>query len=218
MKNVSEKENITYWNEFYKKVMIDKESSFCTFVKGQFSNNFSVIDVGCGSGRDTRAFAKDGYNIVGIDRSIEVIEANNNQVNKIQSISFENIDVGDIKEFALFLQRIRNRFKAVENKILIYSRFFLHSINADTEEVMFNLLSDSLQKGDKLALEFRTLEDQRIGKIYDNHYRRFIDSDALKMKLEERYSFKIEYYYKGQGLSIFQGEDPYLARILCTKK
>lgn len=217
MKDVSEKENIEYWNKFYKSVMIDGESSFCTFVKKQLPSTYFTIDIGCGSGRDTKAFARDGYKVIGVDRSTEVIQANNEIVSNIMSINFATIDVGNVQEFEFFLKENKKKAEKENQKVLIYSRFFFHSINDNTEEVMLNSLCASLQKGDKLALEFRTLEDKHIGKVYGNHYRRFIDSDALKKALIEKYSFTINYFYKGQGLSIYKDEDPYLARIICTK-
>ena len=34
----------------------------------------SVLDVGCGSGRDTKYFAKQGYDVTAIDASAELIE------------------------------------------------------------------------------------------------------------------------------------------------
>ncbi|WP_419185159.1 class I SAM-dependent methyltransferase [Lysinibacillus sphaericus] len=32
-----------------------------------------ILDIGCGSGRDTRSFAKNGIQVYGIDRLVEAI-------------------------------------------------------------------------------------------------------------------------------------------------
>ncbi len=44
-------------------------------VKGRIPKESFVLDAGCGNGRNFRYFAKNGYDIVGIDPKIEAIEA-----------------------------------------------------------------------------------------------------------------------------------------------
>lgn len=218
MESISERENLKYWDDFYKKTMIDGESTFCSFVKQHLKcdKKYLIFDIGCGSGRDTKAFAKDGYEILGIDRSKQVIQTNNDLTKNIESIEFVNIDVGLPNELLNFLKHKKNLLKEEKN-IFIYSRFFLHSINEETEEILFNTLSEGLTSGDRMAFEFRTIEDEKICKYYDNHYRRFINLENLISRLTTKYSFKVDFSFKGQSLSVFNGEDPYLGRIVCSK-
>lgn len=211
--NVSEKENVNYWNDFYNKVTLDDESTFCSFIKNIIDQDVTIIDIGCGSGRDTYSFAKEGYKIYGIDRSIEAIKKNNEKVKSISNIEFQNIDIGEENELHDFICRVMSD----EKKLLIYSRFFLHSINKETEEFFLNILSKVLRQGDVLALEFRTIEDENIDKVYNNHYRRYINAKELKVSLEQDFSFTTDYFHKGQGLSKFKDEDPYLGRMILTK-
>ncbi|MGE7910991.1 class I SAM-dependent methyltransferase [Lysinibacillus xylanilyticus] len=215
-KVVSEIVNVNYWNEFYKKVAIDKESTFCSFIKKEIKDDVVIIDIGCGSGRDTLSFAKEGYQVYGIDRSTKAIEMNNENVKHIKNIEFINIDVADESILQKFIEDVLAKNYA--KKLMIYSRFFLHSINKETESVLLHTLTKNLNRGDLLMLEFRTIEDEKIEKIYSDHYRRYIDSDELKTELEYKHGFSTEYYYKGQGLSIYKNEDPYLARLILKKK
>lgn len=218
MNNISEKNNVSYWNEFYKKVALDEESTFCTFIKEEIRDDVVIIDIGCGSGRDTRSFAKEGYQIYGIDRSIEAINMNNENVKHISNIEFFNIDIADERKLQSFIDNIIATKKNYEKKLMIYSRFFLHSINKETELILLHILSMVLKREDLLVLEFRTIEDEKIEKVYSDHYRRYIDSDELKDDLENKYEFSTEYYYKGRGLSIYKNEDPYLARMILKKR
>ncbi|WP_193766967.1 class I SAM-dependent methyltransferase [Lysinibacillus parviboronicapiens] len=218
MNSVSEKNNVSYWNEFYKKVAIDEESTFCSFIKKEIKEDVVIIDIGCGSGRDTRSFAKEGYQVYGIDRSTEAINMNNEHVKHISNIEFINIDIADKSNLQRFLEYVSTIEENATKKIMIYSRFFLHSINKETELILLHILSKNLKSEDLLVLEFRTTEDEKIEKVYNNHYRRYIDSDELKKDLETKYGFFNQYYYKGQGLSIYQNENPYLARMIFKKK
>lgn len=213
-----ELKNKNYWDEFYVKNVINEESTFCTFIKETIPNNFNVVDVGCGTGRDSRAFAMNNYNVIGIDQSSEVIKINKESVYNQEILQYKNIDISDYELYYAFLQEAKLKASNENNKLLIYSRFFLHSINELTEEIFFNAASRVLEAGDKIALEFRTIEDKDIPKIYDNHYRRYVNSDDLILNLENIFGFNIDFYKKGQGLSIYKNEDPYLARIICTKK
>lgn len=215
---VSENNNIDYWNDFYKKVIIEEESTFCTFIKKEINEDLFIIDIGCGSGRDTHSFAKEGHQVYGIDRSVEAINMNNDNVKGITNMNFINIDISKEKELHLFIEDVSDTATKNSKKLMIYSRFFLHSINNDTEEILLKVLSKLLKTGDLLVLEFRTIEDEKIDKVYNNHYRRYINADELHRILEKNYGFTSEYFHKGQGLSIYKNEDPYLARIIMKKK
>lgn len=216
MITVSEKNNVDYWNEFYRKVSLDEESTFCSFIKQKLKEDVLIIDIGCGSGRDTRSFAKEGYQVYGVDRSTSAILMNNENVKHINNINFLNIDIADESNLQKLMDEVLNNNK--DKKILVYSRFLLHSINKETETILLQILSKKLKSEDLIALEFRTIEDEEIEKVYSNHYRRYIDSEELIGNLENIYGFSTEYYYKGRGLSFYKNEDPYLARMIIKKK
>jgi len=70
--------NDFYWNKFYKKFNLAKPSSFAEFVYKKIKikkNLLSIIDIGCGNGRDTLFFLKKGFLTVGLDKSrVAIIE------------------------------------------------------------------------------------------------------------------------------------------------
>lgn len=217
----NEKENVLYWNDFYKNFNIQKESTFCTFIKSQINEDVTILDIGCGSGRDTYSFARDGFEVVGIDRSEEAIRLNRYRKEdsgwNALNIQFYTCDISDAPTLQQIIKERSERAQASNKKLVIYLRFLLHSINEATEKILLSTLSDALQMGDYLAAEFRTIEDQDREKIYDNHYRRFIVAEDLLSDLENKYNFTRRYFAKGTGFSIFNNEDPYLARIVMSK-
>jgi tellurite methyltransferase len=217
--SLSETYNLEYWNEFYKQVILQDESSFCGLVKKMIGTDTVILDIGCGSGRDTYSFAKDGYEVIGLDRSEEAIKLNNNHLREIsnESKSTINFYVLDISDELSLSQLIQELSKTKSKKIAVYVRFLLHSINEITEEILLTVISKYLRKGDYLAAEYRTLEDKNRSKIFDNHYRRFIDAEKLLNDLETKYNFNKILFVKGTGLSLFNDEDPYLGRMIMEK-
>lgn len=219
--NISEQYNIEYWNNFYKEVQIQEQSTFCSYVKNKIDcSKYIIIDIGCGSGRDTLSFAREGISVVGVDRSLEAIHRNKllrNTLSENNILEFIVSDIGDSEQVSSVMQSVSHRSLFENKKILVYIRFVLHSINEETQQILLSTLSVYLKPGDIIAAEFRTIEDQTRNKIYDNHYRRFIDSELLRTDLENAYHFKTLDFFKGTGLSIFNGEDPYLARFIAEK-
>jgi SAM-dependent methyltransferase len=221
--NLSEQDNIQYWNEFYRKVKLTEESTFCSFVQEIIRDKkMTVLDIGCGSGRDSFSFAKNGHDVIGLDRSIESINWNNTLKDKAKekelNVYFFTIDISDEEALSQLFISIRENLQFKNQKIIVYLRFLLHSINESTERILLKVLSKYLSKGDYIAAEFRTIEDKKIDKHYNDHYRRFIVAEELLNDLIYKYGFNKVYFHKGTGLSIFKDEDPYLARIIMKKK
>lgn len=208
--------NEQYWEEYYNKEMIVDESSFCMFVKEKLVTPSLILDIGCGSGRDTFSFYKNGHKVFGIDKSQQAI-LNNKNLEVEGKLSYICSDVGLKNDFRNLLNSIKKSNNDNLPKV-IYSRFFLHSITLQEQNDYLEVISEILDKNDLLCLEFRTIEDKEISKVYDNHYRRFINMEELLVDLQEKYMFEIKYKYKGRNLSVFKQENPYLGRIICSKK
>lgn len=217
--------NKQYWEEFYKdRVDLTESSTFSEFIlkkKEQNLENTILIDLGCGTGKDTFYFAKNGFEVIGIDGSEEVIKINNNIMNKHfdtnNNIYFACVDLSDVNE----VQKLMDKFNEISisqgKKILFYTRFFLHAISEETENLILESILKNIQIPCEIVAEFRTKEDEELDKVFDDHYRRYIDTDILITKLIQL-GFTIQEFSKGRGFSIYKNENPYLARIIFKKK
>lgn len=220
VKTGQEVNNQIYWDNFYKIFRIERESSFCNYIKSIVNKELFVVDLGCGIGQDTWSFYKDGYTVIGVDRSSVAIDRNNKLKSYLGAsdfIEFKNLDISSEKNFSHFISDIVYKARMYNKRVIVYARFLLHSIQEDAENVLLENLSKYLEKDDLFVVEFRTIEDKNRVKVFTDHFRRYIDADQLVGKLECKYSFKTIEYSKGTGFSLYKDEDPFLARVLVKK-
>lgn len=211
--------NSEHWERFYASNQNLNESTFCTEVRGRFPGDFIVVDVGCGSGRDSFSFAAAGLDVFGIDRSNEAISANTKLASERATkgtLSFDRIDLGNASVLEKLLGSVIKQAEVESKKIVLYLRFLLHAIDDETEKVLLDTLANNVPSGSYFAAEFRTIEDADKSKTYDDHYRRFICTDTFLEAMKAR-GFSINEFYKGTGLSIYKDEDPFLARVIAEK-
>lgn len=213
------KKNIIYWNNYYDfKDNNNKPSNFAKFIKKNYiKKNTILLDVGAGDGRDSFYFRKQAKYIFAIDQSDVVI--NKNKL-KVKRLNFKNI---------LFKRLPSNKLKTFYKKgiDIIYARFFLHAINEANENKFLSIIKKDFKCSIIIALEFRTTKDVlrkkgkkiSINERLTDHYRRFIDINNFKKKLEKM-KFKILYTKSGINLSKSPNDNPHLCRIVfsgCTK-
>ena len=212
---MSKKTNNDFWNIFYKnKLAVSKPSNFAVFVK-EFLNKYSstIVDVGCGNGRDLFYFKKNKFDIMGIDLS----------KNAVSLIKKELKDTKDKKkiihsDFARFDYK-----KNLKKKFSIYSRFTWHTINERSEEALLKKIS-KIKNLEYIFIETRSDKDELCGvgkKISKNefvtdHYRRFINKNEIINRIKKK--FKIIYIKESKGFSKFKKEDPCLIRMIAQKK
>ena len=200
--------DLEYWEEYYDKH--DKPfqpSDFAKFVAEYIDRGDSLLDIGCGNGRDSVFFGTNGVATTAIDQS-------ENAINSLKELEIENLFpiVGDFVEPA-------SKFGTKH----FYSRFTLHSIDEESETKVLNWVGDELTDG-YFFVEVRSDEDSLVGKTTD-HYRRFINFDDFIVKLID-IGFTINYAEIGRGFSKYNSDfnvdynedDPMLIRIVARKK
>lgn len=209
------KTNINFWNKFYKKKLaVNKPSNFALFVK-KFLKKYSstIIDIGCGNGRDLFYFKKNKFDIIGIDLSKDAVSLikkkliNKKDKKKIYHADFVNFDYS----------------KIIKNKFSIYSRFTWHSINEKSENTLLKKLIKN-SNFEYIFIETRSDKDGLCGigkeisknEFITDHYRRFINKNSLVKKIKK--NFEIIYLKESTGFSIFKKENPCLIRLIAKRK
>jgi len=186
--------NKSYWYNFYRNLKENNDcSDFCIFAMNYIRNNKninSILDAGCGNGRDSYCLAKK-YTVVGMDNSGFIPD-------KEENVEFVCDD---------FVRADKSNYQ------LIYSRFTFHSITNEDHDIFL----ESIRPNTYLAMEARSIKDISNDAYHGkNHYRNYIDIEYLKNILT-KYNFEILYIYEGKDVAIYRNENPICIRVICIK-
>lgn len=233
IENPTTKEIVTeasYWNTFYADVgAVRVPSQFCIMVATEVDpRSTPVVEFGCGNGRDSLYFSSRGFRVIGSDLSETVIAENRAKAAPSVASStsggksaesaarFSVCDVTDERMVGGLIEEAKALAGSTDN-IVVYTRFFLHSIDRVQESQFVEGLSKSMIEGDKLYMEFRCHLDEDLIKVYGkSHYRRYVRTDDFVALLEKK-GFTIQYQITGQGMAKYKNEDPFVSRVIAVK-
>lgn len=199
---VNYKKNKSYWDNFYKtNTPPITPSDFAKFVAKDTSSDMSLVDVGCGNGRDTQYFDSIGYDAIGLDLS--------NPSNFLGKNFTQSNVVKD----------------PLPNKNIYYCRFFIHSLNEEDTDIFLKKLS-KIPSLSALYIETRStkgidnnklkLETNFKSPIGEKHFRMLYSTEYIFNKISNL--FYIPYIEESNQFSIYKNESPYLIRIKALKK
>lgn len=120
-------DNSVYWNRYYKSRLCSEEPSlFARYVATLVEPGRQMVELGCGNGRDAVFFASRGLHITALDMSQEAIS-------QLRSRGLAN---------ATFLcdDFVNSDVHCPDSYDYAYSRFTIHSINQNQEQVLLNRL------------------------------------------------------------------------------
>lgn len=192
-----------YWNEVYSANKLDHEpSSFAQHCEvSHFHSGNSLLELGCGNGRDAFFFVEKGMQVSALDASSKTIE--NLSSMSVKNVDFLNQDFSDLTSFTGFDH--------------VYSRFTMHSVDEETEQMVFSQLPQVLKAGGLFLMEARSTNDEKLEKAFGNeHFRRYLDFQTTVDKLESL-NFRILEKRESKGLSPYKEEDPFLIRIVAQR-
>lgn len=206
-----------YWASFYSRTHYTSGSTFFDFVQGRADTPGTIIDIGCGDGRDACAFGSAGRSVLGLDQSPVGIE---NAAERAASLGlgdrvrFRVCDVADVDDLGRAMEQAE---RDAPGPVLFYLRFFLHAIPEDVQAGLLAAITAHARPGDLFAAEFRTDRDQAGVKVHTKHYRRFQNAEELRRSLVEDHGFDVEHFEESTGLSPYRGEDPVLCRVVARR-
>jgi tellurite methyltransferase len=204
-----------YWENYYAQHKIEHEPSlFARYIKEEIiKEHRSVIELGCGNGRDAVYFANHGFYVTAIDQVSNEIEFLKNKLVQIKNLTFKSADFTKLDYSGKF--------------DITYSRFTIHAITEQQEEEVIFWTFQNLNPNGKFCIEVRGQKNEIFGKgtpvenqpnafIYNEHYRRFLNFDIFLSKLKN-IGFIIDYAAEEKGFAPFNGEDETFIRIIATK-
>jgi SAM-dependent methyltransferase len=219
---VTDTKNVTteskYWNDFYATFDIAVPSQFCVMLATEADKSRSVVDFGCGNGRDSIYLARQGFKVFAGDISTEAIAHNRQKTGcpeKQNGADFSVCDVSVPDHVRTLINKARGE---QGGNLTIYNRFFLHSLNDEQEHVFLTALASATKPGDCLYMEFRCSLDAKLDHLFKGHFRRYVDTSKLVAMLEDKFEFNVTYEITGQGMAKYKHEDPFVSRIIAERK
>jgi tellurite methyltransferase len=201
-----------YWQWYYAK---NKEPSgpslFAKYiVENHAKSGNTLIELGCGNGRDALFFIKKGLKVTALDSC-------KTEINYLKKRVMENVFI--CTDFTML--DVNNKYD------IIYSRFTLHSITESEENRVLDWCEKSIMNGGYFCIEARGLKNELYGKgipveqdinafIFDDHYRRFIDINILCAKLERR-NFEIVLSSEEKGYAPQGENNDIFFRVIAVK-
>jgi bifunctional enzyme CysN/CysC len=201
-----------HWKSYYSKSHAPEfPSPFAIAVEEEIDSNQSILEIGCGNGRDAFYFSSKGHNVTAIDRSKTAIKT----CEAVQTEDLIRFISGTIEECE---DKINNSFD------IIYSRFVIHAMPLEEEINLLNSSFNLLKNNGSLFIECRSIKDKlaREGDFLSHservsgHYRRFIILDDFKARLEDA-GFTIENFVESDGLANLGDNDPIVIRVQVSK-
>ena len=207
-------QNRIYWTKYYKSHRENAQPSpfaqYCFRKYCSLNKNAKILELGCGNGRDSIFFMKQGLNVLGLDIVREQLKYLRKKYVSSNNVTFYCTDF--------------TAYAKPEFYDYIYSRFTIHVITEEQETLTLENCYKNLKKNGLLFIEVRSIKDEMFAKSNKisstegktDHYRRFAVFDKLIEKIT-MCGFEIVEATESCGLAIYKDEDPCIIRIIAKK-
>jgi hypothetical protein len=202
-----------FWDRHYQVFADEAPSNFAIWAAKEFlSDQDEVVEIGSGNGRDGIYLSKFVGTFTGIDLSDSAVEVANQRLhlNNPHNVTakFQKMDFSEYE----FLNESAKR-------LVVYSRFSLHSDDEAAEDSLLSHLSGIKNRKLLVLIEVRTIYDELYGVgesvgnngFVTDHYRRFIDPDLFRKKVEKK--FRVNYFEVSDTFAPYKNEKPKVLRI-----
>ena len=204
-----------YWRNIYSKQSEGEQPSFFARYIAETLDieGKTLIELGCGNGRDAIFFANADAHVTAIDQCDNIIELLDLRFQKVDNLKFICTDFTCMDDSTKY--------------DIVYSRFTLHSISKVQEKNVVNWAYRNLKPNGKLCIEVRGQKNEiyQVGIpvdgepdafILNDHYRRFIHFETFCKELESL-GFKLDFAKEQKGFAPYNGTNETYIRVIASK-
>jgi methylase of polypeptide subunit release factors len=205
----------SYWNAFYASARVqdvpEEPSRFARWVHDRLGGEGSIVELGCGSGRDTLWFASEGHEVRAFDFAASAVErVTATAVSRGMTVPVAELDLGQPDDVRLAADSVL----AAGAPDAVYARFLLHSLDQAGQEGLYRFAAATLRGGGLLFLEFRAQQDEEAAHLFgDDHYRTYLHASDV-VKAVESFGGHVLEAETRQGWAPYRTEDPFVTRIV----
>ncbi|HEV7651532.1 MAG TPA: methyltransferase domain-containing protein [Actinophytocola sp.] len=210
--------NRQHWWPFYfgrSSTRVSAEPSpFARWVHEREPVDTAIVDIGSGTGRDSLWFARQGHDVLGLDYIPAATERAGNIAREDDlPAQFRTFNLYDVRQVLATGGELAHRDRAP----ILYARFLVHALEDSGRHNLWRLANMCLRRGGKFYLEFRTGLDADAEHEFGEHFRKYLDPDAVVAEIEAG-DGRIEHSETGHGLAVYKNEDPHVCRLVATWK
>ncbi len=201
-----------YWEQYYEDHPDPNQpSAFALAMVDYIVKPGTLIDLGCGNGRDAVFFYSQ------VELSVVALDQCEMEIDRLSKKYANN----GMKFIAIDFSEYRSKRK-VEN---VYSRWTMHAIDESSEDRTLQWVAESLTDGGRFVAEARSVNDDLYGvgepvgrhAFVTDHYRRFMDKEKFISKLEHL-NLTVVYSVEARGLAIRKDDDPVIVRVVAQRR
>jgi SAM-dependent methyltransferase len=202
-----------HWDGFWNRkppAGLPTESAFASWVAEHYPSERPLLDVGCGTGKDTVFLARTGRRVTGIDYSVNAVtRARRHARAEGVDASFEVVNLYDVRSaLALGAWLARD-----PEPCDVYVRFTLHALTDRGRANLWRLVAMSLRRGGRLFVEFRTPRDRRRHHEFGRHFRRYLPPDLVAEEIAAA-GGRVVHREQGTGRAVVGKEDAFVCRMV----
>lgn len=208
---------IEYWNSFYRAGGPNRElSGFASSVDQAHEKKGTIIEFGCGDGTDAIGLARRGWEVIASDGSVEGIEKAKSRAREYSvqddQLRFSVINVSAPEELQKHLQSAQ--LDSRREPVLIFTRFFLHSLADEELDTFIIGLSAGIENPITMAHEFRTPEDSSMPKAFSNHSRIFRSPETVLDAFSKHFEISKVSLSQGSARAVYREDDARVAWVI----
>ncbi|SFO94566.1 LicD family protein [Geodermatophilus dictyosporus] len=201
-----------YWQDFYSSTDARKvptvESDFARWVAERLPAGAAVLDVGTGTARDARFFARSGRTVHAVDYSAAAVERGRALARQEGwAAGFEVVNLADLSQVGSLAADLD---PALDWHL--YARFLVHAIDDQARANLWRLAAAVARRGGECWFEFRTHRDEQAEHAFGEHFRRYLDPAQVVVEAKE-HDLQVLDLLEDRGLAVYGGEDPWVARL-----
>lgn len=204
-----------YWNDFYASARVqdvpEEPSRFARWVHGRLGESKRIVELGCGSGRDTLWFATEGHDVQAFDFAASAVaRVSETAAHRGLTVPVAELDLGRPDD----VRRAADSVLATGSPDVVYARFLLHSLDDGGQEGLYRFAAATLAGGGLLFLEFRAQQDAQAAHLFgDDHFRTYLPASDV-VKAVESFGGQVLEAETRQGWAPYRSEDPFVTRIV----
>ncbi|GAB2469983.1 methyltransferase domain-containing protein [Jatrophihabitans fulvus] len=194
-------------------------SAFARTVAAAEPGRGRLLDIGCGTGRDSVWLAAQGFDVLGLDYAPPAVTIATKAAHAAGvPARFELLNLLDLRQVLALGARIAHESAEPGAAPLhLYGRFLLHALTPAGRANLWLLARTCLRRGGRLHLEFRAAppDVRAVRYEFGTHPRELLDPAAVVADIEAS-GGRVDHHEEGYGMAVHRTEDPYVCRMVAS--